>query len=806
MPGKHAQSIEEIFPLIDFCRHGRLEEARQWAESGKPLDPPLNTRRYSKRVPLLIAIDKEFFSLASLLLQHGAEGLGLDDALEYAIYRDRPEIVKLLLDSKAVARDAIEFSTVCDHGNPAIIKLFIEHGADLVEGLPIYNALVNHPLVMARPVKELLGVHPEVQAQLDSALLHHANDGSGKVIGMLIWAGARPHVRIKDPRDPDDETGECAIEAAARRGDVAILKQMRPDRHPDLISSLLKALFRNNIPMLEYLLSLGAVINDKPNGGSSLVDGAFWCLWFPHGDSARNLPEWITCLGSKGARWIPDNEKSIGDARRNFHRAPSELCFQVIKALVTSGVGQVDQIKELIRTPKMHDVLGGGRLRDIDLLLDPPKPKPPEPEPAAKRPGRKKQTIVFVLEEAEPRARTWLLDQLCEDPAIRFWTPSVTSNLTQEAMRKLLGIDEDSKRDPVPFFEHAVRWGQKHLTSVKLQDSTEDGALKLEFDLVNGAEWKDALGEVWSLKGEATPHYLTSAGSKLLAWASNPKTAKEPIKEISLSHKLGMNGRLGHIDDLVHEIAAKAGMQIMGETKGSRWQRGGAIYRFTAPKRRELPAGGSLDLTFDAECLAEQTKNLRPYRRQIEDALLKAKPTGDSLIYLFRADTRVAVHRIFPSFKKRSEGLGRFFSNLKLPHTLKLYYDFQTHAPIWYAAVEPASTWKETLREIQESIDRPPPSKLWGISESASTLLQALLELRTAEHSKRWVVRLSKEMCEEMGLDPKWLDSDYPTWMAVFAEEISEMTSYRVTAHPLSGSHWRGPDVCLHCRTKPEAG
>lgn len=64
-------------------------------------------------------------------------------------------------------------------------------------------------------------------------------------------------------------------------------------------------------------------------------------------------------------------------------------------------------------------------------------------------------------------------------------------------------------------------------------------------------------------------------------------------------------------------------------------------------------------------------------------------------------------------------------------------------------------------------------------------------------------MRLSRETCEEMGLESKWLDSDYPTWMAVFAEEISEMTPYRITAYPLSGSHWKGADVCLHCRIKP---
>lgn len=801
MADKHAQSIEEISPLIDFCRQGRLEEARLWAEAGRPLDPPLNGRRNSRRVPLLISIDKEFFSLAALLIQHGAEGLGYVHALEYAINRDRAEIVKLLLDSRRLHRGAVDFSTVCSHGNAEIVKIFIEHGADLLEGLPIYQALANNPLAMARLCKELLHSHPEIQAQLDMALLHHADEASGKVIGLLLWAGAQPHVRIKGARDPDDEMGECAIEVAVRRGDVSILKQMHPDRHPNLVPRLSGALFRNNIQMLDYLLSLGLVVNDKPNGGSSLADRVFWGLWFPRSDAARDLPEWILFLGSKGAKWIPDEARSLADARRHFYKAPSDLAFAVIKALLTSGVCKPDQVNELIKTPKMHDVLGGGRLQGIDLLLNPPKSTPPAPVTAGRPTKRRSRTPIFVLEDAEPKARTWLLDQLCEEPRIRFWTPCVTSQIMRGEMCRLLGIGDDSKRDPVPFFERAVRWAQKHLKRVTVQRSSDRASFGLDIQLAADAEWKEAIQEAQSFKERTTPYGLTSAASKLLVWTGDPNTAQTPIREVSLSHKLGMIGRLGHIDDLIHEIEAKAGLQIVGQTDGSRWQRGGATYQFSGPKKPELPAGDCLDLQFGADSLAKETRNLRRCRRQIEEAVLMAKPTSESLVYIFRAGTMAALRRAFPSFEKRprfDRGLGEFFSKLKLPHALKLYYDFRSDAPIWYAAVKPANTWEEALREIQESTDQPSPSTLWGVGESASVLLQGLLEERTAEHPKRWIVKLSKELCIEMGLGSELLERNFSTWIAIFAEEISEMTPCRVTVYPWKEG-WN-EELCLHCR------
>ena len=70
------------------------------------------------------------------------------------------EIVDLLLKSKMVECGDVDFSDICRDGSPGMVCTFIEHGANLMEGLPIYQALEHNPLRMARLARELLVTNP----------------------------------------------------------------------------------------------------------------------------------------------------------------------------------------------------------------------------------------------------------------------------------------------------------------------------------------------------------------------------------------------------------------------------------------------------------------------------------------------------------------------------------------------------------------------------------------------------------------------------------------------------------------------
>jgi Ankyrin repeats (3 copies) len=93
-----ARSVEELFPLIKFCKDGDLKATSGWIAKGNPLDlpPGKKTRRAS---PLQIAIEKGFLTLTETLLDAGADPSSNGNPLWVAVRAKRIDIVRLLLDS-----------------------------------------------------------------------------------------------------------------------------------------------------------------------------------------------------------------------------------------------------------------------------------------------------------------------------------------------------------------------------------------------------------------------------------------------------------------------------------------------------------------------------------------------------------------------------------------------------------------------------------------------------------------------------------------------------------------------------------
>ncbi len=281
------------------------------------------------------------------------------------------------------------------------------------------------------------------------ALLYHADQGSGKVIGLLIWSGAQPHTRIKDPRDPDNETGECAIEAAVRRGDVAILKQMHPERHPELITSLTKIAYSNDSAMLDYLLSIGAVLNDKPNGGSSLVDRAFGPLGFSS-PSPANFPSGSRFWAQRAPSGFPTGHGQSGVPDGIPYKASPSMTFEVIKALLASGVSSSRSDQGVDPHSKSATCLGAEAYGTLiccftlrNLNRRPPTPRQSPATSGSELPNSYWRRLNPKLEHG-----CWI--SFAKIPAFDFGhNPSLRKSLPVKC--RLLGIDEESKRDPVPF-------------------------------------------------------------------------------------------------------------------------------------------------------------------------------------------------------------------------------------------------------------------------------------------------------------------------------------------------------------------
>src|ERR1044071_8347908 len=71
---RQAKSLDEIKPLIEMCKAGRLFAVQEWIAEGKPVNPhPFPRRSNHARAPLDIAIESGFHSLVEVLLKGGAE-------------------------------------------------------------------------------------------------------------------------------------------------------------------------------------------------------------------------------------------------------------------------------------------------------------------------------------------------------------------------------------------------------------------------------------------------------------------------------------------------------------------------------------------------------------------------------------------------------------------------------------------------------------------------------------------------------------------------------------------------------------
>jgi hypothetical protein len=114
--------------LCNLCREGKVFAVEDWfKQGGKPELAPKHRSRWA----MGIAIERGFHSLVEVLLRNGfpADGATLWDAVRHR----RRAIVELLLDSGANLK-SVSLSWVISVGDSETIKLFLERGADLVEG------------------------------------------------------------------------------------------------------------------------------------------------------------------------------------------------------------------------------------------------------------------------------------------------------------------------------------------------------------------------------------------------------------------------------------------------------------------------------------------------------------------------------------------------------------------------------------------------------------------------------------------------------------------------------------------------
>lgn len=371
---------EDAENLVRLCREGRLFELQSLVDEGKSLRLP-NHYRY----PLLrIALDTGFHSLIEFFLQLEMDQTQKDEVLKQSCWRNQPAVIRLALKYGADI-GAIPFQDVIETWDREVVQLFLDRGADIVTNAPFARAFKQRVKAALGSFLDCKRARPDLagalQEQADMALRQACQDEDLKWVSLLMWLGANPRTKglstddLDDPDIIEDHTyQQSALQIACASRKPEILRRLKPDPAIDNLGELITAAASiiTTPETVAYLVSLGADINDKPEGGSTVLDaclrnfgwkesvweapyGAYRHTTVPTSRLGKSL-EALRFLLSQGARWTP-NEAAVSDVRRSLYRVDADAIATVLDLLRTHGACNDDVLKAVIRTPKMRAIM-----------------------------------------------------------------------------------------------------------------------------------------------------------------------------------------------------------------------------------------------------------------------------------------------------------------------------------------------------------------------------------------------------------------------------------------------------------------
>ncbi len=234
----------EARELVRLCRAGRLYEVEKWIKDGKSLEIAATTKGRRQRTLLEIAVETGFHSLVELIAKHESNQSVRDAALGRAVSSRRLDLVELLLANGADIR-SVPLVDVLLTWEPTLIRFFLDHGADPLEGRPFAEAFGAKVRTALRPFVEYKRAHPELaaslQEQLDCALRYFCGEGDLKWVSLLMWAGGDPRSRgpcLEKDYTEDPECYTSGLEEACRSENLDVLKRLKPDPSRDNLPEL----------------------------------------------------------------------------------------------------------------------------------------------------------------------------------------------------------------------------------------------------------------------------------------------------------------------------------------------------------------------------------------------------------------------------------------------------------------------------------------------------------------------------------------------------------------------------------------
>lgn len=364
-------TAEDAKVLISLCRAGKLYEIERWIASRKSIRTPREIRKN----PLEVAIDIGFHSLIELLVRNEDCQATQNRALSQVVSSRRMDLVQLLVAHGAEIK-AVPLADVLLTWDPEIMRYFLENGADVVTGAPFAAAFRDKIRTALRPFVDYKRTHPELaqplQEQADRALRHFCNEGDLKWVSLLLWAGANPRSTgptLDDRWVDDPECHTTAFQEACSGGHLEVLKRLKPNSELDDLSGLLSTVgWANSAEIANYLITLGARPNNKPNGGSLALDRIFWHLGFGSYDSffkkrlstRSEVSKTLDCireLVERGALWEPDDRRALNDVRKALYKCEPEVTVDLVKLLARNKACPEETLEQLLDAPRMKQHL-----------------------------------------------------------------------------------------------------------------------------------------------------------------------------------------------------------------------------------------------------------------------------------------------------------------------------------------------------------------------------------------------------------------------------------------------------------------
>lgn len=306
--------------LKTFCKVGRLFDAeRLLKEAGTA-----RLRKTRKWTPLFVAVDRGFHSLVELLMRYDHAQWDLEKAYERARRSRRSDLAALILGAPwwSAPIDPVE---VLGTGDVALARKLHEAGADFKTGDVILRGAMRNAKGTLEIVEHLGLSSKEVENQLYSAMVTHANLGHVPSVIRFLRGGFDPHRIVPYLDERGRLSGEeSTVSIAMFTGKAGFFAALKPSPDKDDAAELIgRAVFLGDDKMLEALLEAGFPLNCKANGGSPALDELLCgrtlknhVPYSGHGSghdspsfSRVNAEAFLQAVESflqRGARWVPD--------------------------------------------------------------------------------------------------------------------------------------------------------------------------------------------------------------------------------------------------------------------------------------------------------------------------------------------------------------------------------------------------------------------------------------------------------------------------------------------------------------------